>query len=155
MKLPGRYDIMYKNDYAYWQEGGETVLNNKKIHVMAKLSIMEKQKDKFVIPNFYMGDYIRFNLMRTVVRVTIGYVLILALVALYNVEFIIANAVTLDYERIGAYAIGIYILLIVVYALGGLIGYAFKYRRAQRYISRYDRGLSLLRKFYQNDSEHK
>lgn len=131
------------------------MLNNKKIHVMTKLSIMEKQKEKFAIPNYYMGDYIRLHLMQTLVRVTIGYVLILALIALYNVEFIIANAVTLDYERIGAYAIGIYILLIIVYTLGALMGYTYVYRRAQRYISKYEKGLSLLRKFYQNDSDHK
>ncbi len=131
------------------------MLNEKKIHVMAKLSMMEENKEQFEIKDYYMGDYIRFYLLKTVIRVTIGYVLALLLAAIYNAELLINSAVVLDYKRIGINALLIYVLLLFCYIIGGLIRYHYKYKRAQRYVSRYEKGLGILRRFYQNDSEHK
>ncbi len=131
------------------------MLNEKKIHVMAKLSMMEKNKEQFEIKDYYMGDYIRFYLLKTVIRVTIGYVLVLLLTAFYNAELLINSAVVLDYKRIGINALLIYVLLLFCYTIGSLIRYHHKYKRAQRYVSRYEKGLGILRRFYQNDSEHK
>ncbi len=131
------------------------MLNNKKIQVMTKLSLMEKEKEKFEIRNYYMTDYIRHNLLKVIVRVTVGYALILALLAIYHAEYIIASAVKLNYRQLGEYAIGIYLLLLALYSVGSLLGYSLKYRKAWRYVNKYEKGLSMLRKIYQNESEHK
>ncbi|MFA9464329.1 MAG: hypothetical protein ACERKN_08535 [Velocimicrobium sp.] len=131
------------------------MLNEKKIRVMAKLSMMEKNKEQFEIKDYYMGDYVRTHLLKTIIRITIGYAFVLMLAAIYNAEQLINSAVTLDYMRIGFYALVIYIVLILVYAIGSFMRYLYKYKRAQRYIIRYEKGLGILRRFYQNDSEHK
>lgn len=131
------------------------MLNEKKIHVMAKLSRMENDKEKFEIKNYFMGDYVRYHLMKTVIRVTIGYILLLLLTAVYNAENLINQAVTLDYGEIGFYVLLIYILLLLLYIGGTLIRHIFKYKRAQHYVARYEKGIGILHRFYQTDSEHK
>ncbi|MEG1459076.1 MAG: hypothetical protein RSB37_08995 [Acetivibrio sp.] len=131
------------------------MLNEKKIHVMAKLSLMEQDKEKFEIKDYYMGDYVRYHLLKTTVRVTVGYILILFLTIVCNAETLINSAVTLDYAGIAMYAVIVYIVLISVYAIGSLLCYAYKYKRAQHYVAKYEKGLGILHRFYQSDSEHK
>lgn len=131
------------------------MLNEKKIRVMAKLSRMEQNKEQFEIKDYYRGDYVRIHLIKTIIRVTIGYLFVLLLAAIYNAELLINSAVILDYKRIGIDALLIYIVLLFCYIVGSLIRFHYKYKRAQRYISRYEKGLGILHRFYQNDSEHK
>lgn len=129
------------------------MLNEKKIHVMTKLSMMEQDGEKFQIKDYYMGDYVRYHLIKTIIRVTIGYLFVLLIAAVYNIEILINSAVSIDYNRIGIYALLIYVLLLVVYVIGSFVHYIHKYKRAQRYVSRYEKGLGILRRFYQDDSE--
>lgn len=155
LKLQIMYAILKKYKYAKRHKRRDTVLNEKKIRVMTKLSMMEEKKEPFEIKDYYMGDYVRVHLLKTIIRITIGYVFILILAAIYNAEMLINRAVTLDYMRIGMYALGIYIGLLVFYAIATLVRYLYKYKRAVRYMIRYEKGLGILRRFYQSDSEHK
>lgn len=131
------------------------MLNEKKIHVMTKLSMMEKNKEQFEIKDYYMGDYIRFYLLKTIIRVTIGYLLILMLAAVYHAEALADSTVVFDYKGIGTYALLLYLFILFLYTIGSLARYHYKYKRAQRYVSKYEKGLGILRRFYQSDSEHK
>lgn len=136
-------------------KGEITVLNENKIRVMAKLSKMEKNKEQFEIKDYYMGDYVRMHLIKTIIRVTIGYVFVVLLAAIYHAETLINRAVILDYKRIGVEALLIYIVLLFCYIIGSLMRFLYKYKHAKRYISRYEKGLGILHRFYQKDSEHK
>lgn len=127
------------------------MLNEKKIRLMTRLSMMEEDKEKFRIRDYFMGDYIRYQLLQTIIRVTIGYALVLLLAALYHAEMLINSTSTLDYTAIGEKAILIYLGLLAVFVIGSFVIHLMKYRRSQRYISKYEKGLGILHRFYQQN----
>lgn len=149
-------DILNKSEYTY-KKGGVTVLNEKKLQIMSRLASYEKkehQKD-FKRAKYYKSDYIRYNLLKTIVSVTIGYVLILGLIAFYNLEFLISNAVILDYNEMIGKALTIYILLLVIYIVGTIIIYSLKYDKSHRLVGKYYKMLGVLRRFYHDEAEQK
>ncbi len=138
-------------------KGGGTLLNESKIKVMTHLARREKAENgnDFRIMNFYKYDYIRYNLLKTFLNVTIGYGLILVLIALYKAEYLIANLVLLDYKAIGAVILAIYILLLIVYSVATVFTCSQQYDKSRKRVGRYYKILDVLRKFYNKESEQK
>jgi hypothetical protein len=110
------------------------MLNNKKIRLMTKLAIFETKdgKEDIRLSKYYKTDYVRLQVLKSIVSTTVGYLLILALIFLYKSEYIIKNAVSLDYKTLGSYILGIYIILITIYGLGSLAWYSFKYEASRK-----------------------
>lgn len=133
------------------------MLDEKKIRIMTRLTLSEEKhgKENFNISKYYKSDYIRYSLLKTVLSVTVGYVLVLGLIALYHAEYLIANAVELNYKEIGMYALGIYLVLLVSYS-GVMVAIALvKYAKAVRFEKKYGNVLGILRKLYADDVEPK
>ncbi len=133
------------------------VLDEKKIRIMTRLALSEEKygKENFNISRYYRSDYIRYSLLKTVLSVTVGYILILGMAALYHAEYLIANAVKLDYKEMGLYVLGIYLALLIVYSGITVVIAAVKYARASRFEKKYGNVLGILRKLYENGVEPK
>ena len=99
--------------------------------------------------------YITDNLLKTVVSVTIGYILILGLLVFYQAEFLIANAVTLDYKAVIGKALAVYFVLLIIYVIGTIIMYSLRYDESHKFMGKYFRMLGVLRKFYKDEAEQK
>jgi len=131
------------------------MLNNKKIRLMTKLAIYEKEdgKEDIRLGRYYRLDYVRYQLLKTIVAVTFGYLILVLLTILYNVEYLIAEAVHLDYAAIGRTMLGIY--LILLFTFGGLscIGYTIKYNRSRKKLAKYYQMLKRVRKIYREEKE--
>lgn len=134
--------------------GGSTVLNNKKIRVMTKLALYEQRngKEDIRLGKYYKTDYVRLQVLKTVVSVTVGYALILLMIGIYNSEYIIRKAVTLNFVRIGQVILGFYIMVITVYAIGAIIGYSFQYDRSRKQLSKYYKSLRRLSSIHQEEN---
>lgn len=132
------------------------MLNNDKINVMTKLAIFEQNAGKEVVrkSKYYKTDYVRFQVLKTVVMVTIGYLLILAMIGIYQAEYLISKAVTLDYIRIGQYILGFYIMFITIYVTGSIIGYSFQYDRSRKKLSRYYKTLQKLHQIHKEENSN-
>ena len=118
----------------------------------------EEQKNKgeaFHITNYYKYDYIRYNLIKNFLSVSVGYVILLGFAALYKAEYLINNMVVLDYKSIAVTAIGLYLLLLIVYSVMTVLICLTKYDKSQKHVGRYYKLLELLRKFYDNELEQK
>lgn len=133
------------------------MLDEKRIRVMTRLALSEEKhgKENFNIGKYYKSDYIRYSLLKTVLAVTVGYVLILGMVALYHTEYLIANAVKLNYKAMGMYALGIYLVLLILYSGVTVITASVKYAKAKRFEKKYGNVLGILRKLYEDDVEQK
>ena len=131
------------------------MLNNHKIRLMTKLAIYEKEdgKEDIRLGRYYRLDYVRYQLLKTIVAVTCGYLILVLLTILYNMEYLIAEAVKLDYATIGRTMLGIYLILVL--AFGGLacIGYTIKYNRSRKKLAKYYRMLKKLRTIYRDERE--
>ena len=126
------------------------MLNEKKIRIMTRLALSEEKhgKENFEIGNYYRSDYIRYHLLKTILSVAVGYVLILGMVILYHAEYLITEAVNLNYKTMGMNALFLYLLLLFVYSGITIVIANRKYSRAKRFGKKYGNVLGILRKFY-------
>ncbi len=129
------------------------MLNNKKIRTMTKLALYEQMdgKEDIRMGKYYKTDYVRLQVLKTVVSVTVGYILILILIGMYKAEYIISNLVTFDFVRIGQYILGFYIMIMAVFVTGSILGYSLKYDKSRKDLSKYYKSLKKLSSFYQDE----
>ena len=130
------------------------MLNTDKVRLMTKLALYETKegKEDIRLSKYYKTDYVRYQVIKSIVCATIGYALILMLIFIYKSEEIIKNAVTLDYKTIGIVVLGIYIIIAALYGLGSSVGYAIKYDLSRKKLSRYYKLLKRLNKIYHEET---
>lgn len=131
------------------------MLNFKKIRLMTKLAVYEKKdgKEDIYLSKYYKTDYVRFQVLKAIISATIGYALIIALIVFYRMEYLVKNAVVLNYKLIGTYVLGFYLMTVTLYGLGAFVAYSMKYDASRKKLSRYFKLLKRLEKVY-NDSTH-
>ena len=129
------------------------MLSKKKIKIMFQLALYEKGKGKQDLKNthFYKNDFVRLNILKSIICMTIGYVMILALVVMYSLGYLINNAVNLPYKTIAYTAFGVYMLLIALYIFITILVYSVKYDKSRKKVQKYFNYLKYLNKYYQND----
>lgn len=129
------------------------MLNNRKVRLMSRLAMYEQKegREDVRLSKYFRTDYVRLNVLRTVVSVTFGYLLILLLLVVYHSEYLIQEAVTLDYKGILLRYVGIYVIILVVYVSLAMIGYMLKYRMSRKKLAKYFRMLRRLRSLYREE----
>ncbi len=133
------------------------MLNNRKVRIMTQLAIYEKKEGRpdFRLAKFYKMDYARYNALKTILWVTVAYVLGFALFVLYKLEYLLDNAMTIDYKALGLKVLGIYIAIISVYVVGALVGYSIHYTVSRKKLNKYYKMLSRLKGMYKEEDEYK
>lgn len=126
------------------------MLNNKKIRAMTKLALYEQKegKEDIRLSKYYKNDYVRYEVLKTIINVTIGYALILLLIGIYKADYLISNAVTLNFPRIGQYILGFYIIILTIYVVSSIIGYSLKYDKSRKTLAKYYKALKRLSNIY-------
>lgn len=145
------YPLWY-NNFEYFI-GGESMLDNNKIKLMTKLAIYEKNEgqEDIKLSKYYKTDYIRYQIIKSIVSVTVSYLLILLMVAFYKSEYLIQEAVKLNYKVIGLKVLGIYLILLTIYIFGSIALYSFKFDSSKKRLFKYRKNLKRLRQFYNNE----
>lgn len=130
------------------------MLNNRKVRLMTRLAMYEQTegKEDVRLSKYFRTDYVRLNLLKSVVAVTVGYLLILLLLVVYHSEYLIREAVTLDYRGMLMRYAGIYIIILAVYCSLCTIGYMVKYRTSRKKLAKYFRMLRKLRSIYREEA---
>jgi hypothetical protein len=121
---------------------------------MTKLALYENKegKEDIRLSKYYKTDYVRYQAIKSIISATFGYALILVLIFLYKSEYIIKNAVGLDYKTIGTYILAFYIIVVAIYGLGSLVGYSIKYDISRKKLGRYFKLLKRLNKIYNDET---
>mgnify|MGYP000017347138 CR=1 FL=1 len=130
------------------------MLNNEKIRLMTKLALFESKtgKQEIRLSKYYKPDYVRYQVIKSIISATVGYALVLALIILYKSEYLIKNAVKLDYKTIGLYLLGFYIIVVAIYGLSSIVIYSRKYDLSRKKLGRYYKLLKRLEKMYGDES---
>lgn len=126
------------------------MLNNDKIRIMTRLALYEQGngKNDIKISHFYKSDYIRYNILKTIVAVTVGIALLLGFAGLYNMEYIISNATKINYRQLGISLLILYLLIIIGYVILTIAVTSVKYKRARKSLVKYNRNLKELYAIY-------
>lgn len=130
------------------------MLNEKKIRLMTKLAIFEENEGKEAIKldQYYRIDYIRYQVLKTMLCVTLGYLIVLASIMIYHSEYILDKITAIDYKSIGIYIVLVYLFILIFYSfITGIVSY-FGYEKAKKKMKKYKKNLKSLRLFYKEES---
>ncbi|MBQ9765765.1 MAG: hypothetical protein IJW18_06180 [Lachnospiraceae bacterium] len=126
------------------------MFNKKKLMIMTKLAMYEKLESEHLAraTKYFRGDYIGWNIIKTICAITIVYFLCAGMWFLYNSEMLLQNITSLNYIAIIRYAIILYVTLLVAYFVIAYMVYSVKYHKATKALKKYEKGLKQLAKIY-------
>ena len=109
--------ILYEYSFSALKETHKEpfMINEEKVKIMDRLAVYEKQEGRKYLPvsKYYRSDYIGLALIKNFFLVTIGYGLILAVIAAYNLEYLLDNVHKMDLISLGVVVLGGYIGILV------------------------------------------
>lgn len=122
---------------------------------MTKLSIYQKHegREDIHLSKYYKADYLRLQILKTIIAVSVGTVLIVALFAVYYSEFLLDNALYMNYKALGRTILGYYLVLLVVYIGITIIAYSIAYTKSRKRLTGFYHSLTKLRKFEEEEEQ--
>ena len=131
------------------------MLKKEKIRLMTKLARYEsgEGKEELRIARYYRSDYIGLALIKNFFLVTIGYVLIVAAVAVYFGEYLLENIHRMNLVTLGIYLIVGYVIVLAAYSILTYIQYSVKYYQAKKSVREYYSQLTELNKIYAREEK--
>lgn len=129
------------------------MLNEEKIRIMTRAAIYEQGKgeEDIKITSYSRSDYIRYNMLKTLIGVTVGVILIFGLCILYNMDYFITNFMRLNFTTMLRLVIVIYIVFMAVYASISFFVYVRRYIRAKKRIRIYNEELEIIGEIAEDD----
>ena len=134
---------------------GVCMLNEDKIRIMSRCAMYEKAegKEDLKINRYFQGDYVRLNVLKTLIGATIGFVLCLGLYIVLQSEYYMENFASLDLMALGKTFLFAYVVIMIIFGIISVMFYGWKYADAQKRIRWYYKDLNALSEF--NEMEDK
>ena len=90
------------------------MINEEKVKIMNRLAMYEKVEGRKYLPvsKYYRSDYIGLALIKNFFLVTIGYGLILAVAAAYNLEYLLDNIHKMNLITLGIGVLAGYLVIL-------------------------------------------
>ena len=131
------------------------MVNTRKVRLMTKLAVYEKKegKEDIKLGKYFRRDFVRLKVLHNLVAVTVGYLLVLAMIIAYKMEYLIKEAVNLNYVGMGKLILGIYIIVVTIYVMAAMVGYSLYYDYSRKKLAKYFRMLRKLRSMYQEEDK--
>lgn len=108
------------------------MLNEKKVKLMTKIAIYEKNEGKElqIASKSFKVDYVTLNMLYTAVATTIGYILMVLLYILANLEALFINVSETNFPILIGNVVKYYVICMVVFLVIALFFYSYKYDKA-------------------------
>ena len=122
------------------------MVDEKKTILMTKLTIFEKhEKNKsLVVSKYYRSDYVRYNVLKTWVAVTVLYWCVIAGYIFMTFDSILEKLNDLDYFAVVYKMLGGYVIICAIYFLFAFILYNYRYKKARNGLVQYNINLKEL-----------
>ncbi|MGN0165208.1 MAG: hypothetical protein ACI39R_03415 [Lachnospiraceae bacterium] len=133
------------------------MINKQKTRLMTKCAIYEKHvgKEDIAMSKYFKSDYVRINMLKTIIFCTIGYVAVWGVYFLYNINYYIENAFLIDYKSFGMKILGLYISMLAIYLGICWVCYSSKYRKSRARLSKYYKLLGKINRLNEKDERLK
>lgn len=122
------------------------MLNEDKIKIMSRCAMYEKGqgKDDLQINRYYQGDYVRLNTLKSLIGVTIGFILCFGFYLVLRAECYMENIVGMDLWAFGKSVLKYYVLVLIIFAVISVLFYGWKYADAEKRVRWYYKDLKSL-----------
>ena len=107
-----------------------------------------KGKKDISILNYFRGDYIGFQVLKSVIAATISFVALFAVYLFYNFETLMQNIYKMDLMEFGKSIIILYLCAVGAYGVISYVVYATRYNRAKKSLRMYYSNLKKLGSMY-------
>ena len=131
------------------------MLNENKVKMMTKMSIYEKNEGKTMLKTakYFKGDYVSLGVLKTVISVTVAFVIIAILFALCQADSLTANVNSIDYASMGKSIAGYYVAFIIIFGIISGVVYSSKYENSRKEMKKYFLRLNKLERFYNSQKK--
>ena len=126
------------------------MLDEKRIRQMTKLAFFEKEEEKNALRlgRYFRSDYIGKELLKNFFQASIGYVLVVAVMAFYHIEWLVDEIDTVDLQVAAGCLIASYLCFLAVYSIAVYVISTICYQRAQKKLKGYGKELDELQRMY-------
>ena len=123
------------------------MLNEERIKLMTKMAAYEADEGKknVAIGNYFRGDYIGLQVIKSIISATIAFVIVFGLFVFYDFE------VFMDLLGFGRTVITAYLIFVAVYALISYMIYTYRYAKARKSLKMYYNNLKKLAYLYDKE----
>lgn len=131
------------------------MLNEERIKLMTKMACYEADEGRknVAIGNYFRGDYIGLQVIKSIIGATIAYVIIFAMFILYDFEDFMANIYKMDLLGFAKSVIIYYLIFTGVYALISYGVYTYRYTKAKKSLKIYYNNLKKLAYMYDRETK--
>lgn len=123
------------------------MLNEERIKLMTKMAAYEADEGKknVAIGNYFRGDYIGLQVIKSIISATIAFVIVFGLFVFYDFEVFMSDIYKMDLLGFGRTVITAYLIFVAVYALISYMIYTYRYAKARKSLKMYYNNLKNLR----------
>ena len=131
------------------------MLNEERVRLMTRMACYEAKEGRknVAIGNYFRGDYIGLQVIKSVISATIAYILIFAMFILYDFEVFMADIYKMDLLDFAKSVIIYYLIFTVGSAVSSYGVYTYRYTRARKSLKTYYNNLKKLSYLYERETK--
>lgn len=131
------------------------MLNERRVKHMVKLASYESKNgaEDMKVNSFFKKDYVSFNVLCSLLWMTVGYFLIVGLVGFAYIETFLDNFTLKNAIMIMAGIVGVYVVLLFVYGIVSARFYQRKHIEARHNMKCHKQGLEILERLYEKEEK--
>ena len=131
------------------------MLNEERIKLMTKMACYEANEGKknVAIGNYFRGDYIGLQVIKSILSATIAFVILFAMFIFYDFEIFMTDIYKMDLFQFAKSVIIDYLIFTGVYALISYGVYTYRYTRAKKRLMMYYNNLKRLAYLYDRENK--
>ena len=111
----------------------------------------DEGKKNVAIGNYFRGDYIGLQVIKSIISATIAFVIVFGLFVFYDFEVFMSDIYKMDLLGFGRTVITAYLIFVAVYALISYMIYTYRYAKARKSLKMYYNNLKKLAYLYDKE----
>ncbi len=126
------------------------MLNEERIILMTKMASYEANdgKKNVAIGSYFRGDYIGWQVLKSIISATIAFVVVFGMYIYYDFETFMTDIYKMDLLEFARHILSIYLWTVGIYAVISYVVYTIRYLRAVKSLRLYYMNLRKLSDMY-------
>ncbi|MCR5147546.1 MAG: hypothetical protein K6C35_01130 [Eubacterium sp.] len=126
------------------------MVDNEKVKIMTRIAIYEKNEEHegLVLSKYFREDYVKYNMLKTLVTSTICFWLFVAVSTLVDFEKHITDFGKEDYIKLVGKVMMYYVIFLAVFEVLAFFAYSYRYARVKPGLVEYNGNLRKLIEYY-------
>ena len=129
------------------------MLNEERVKLMTKMAIYDagEGKKNVSVGNYFRGDYIGLQVIKSVINATIAFAVLLAIFVLYDFEIFMSDIYKMDLLQFGKLVMSGYLFFVLVYGFISYFIYTHRYTKAKKSLKIYYNNLKKISYLYDKE----